>query len=209
MPRWNSTPAASTQGRSRRGHTITKKVASNASAAQVNRLRRTVWSNSHSGATNRCRSSMRSDRRDGGAVVPRVAACLRPGRQEVAERQLELQEAHGVRRPQQVGSAALAAVAARVHRPQQRARRQHHRDADLAQQEVARVEDGGVGPLQHDHAEHRDEGAEAGPEPDHRGQGRHEQQQAHDQPDVVAGEAREQVPRARRPSTARTSARPW
>ena len=194
MPRWSSTPAPSTHNRSRRGHTRNTKVASKASADHVKRLRSTACSNSHSGATKRWRSSMRIDRRDGGAVVPGAATGLRPRRQQVSDGQLAA--AAGAWRTGRGGGWAVAPSDGRggIHRPPNAARRQQHGDADLPEEQVTRVEDHGVGALEAHEAEHGDGAAQPGLEPHHREQGRHDERQAHGHRGVVPADPGERVP---------------
>ena len=169
MPRWRSTPAPNTHRRRRRGHTSTMKVASKARVDQVSRFSSDAPARSNqSGATKRCRSSMRSDQRDGGAVLPGRPARLRPRREQVAHRELQLQQPHPERRPKERPDAAAATVDGRVDGPQQAARRQHDGDPDQPQEQVAGVEDGAVAALQHHEAQHGDGGAEPRLEPHHR-----------------------------------------
>ena len=63
----------------------TMNVASKARVDQVSRCSASACSNNQSGATKRCRSSMRSARRDRGAVLPACPARLRPRREQVAD----------------------------------------------------------------------------------------------------------------------------
>ena len=178
MLRCRSTPAPKTHRRRRRGHTSTMKVASKARVDQVSRRSASsCWSN-QSGATKRCRSSMRKRPRDGGAVLPGRPARLRPRREQVAHRELQLQQPHPERRPKERPDAAAATVDGRVDGPPQAARRQHDGDPDQPKEQVAGVEDGTVAALQHHEAQHGDGGAEPGLEPHHRAQRREEQHDA-------------------------------
>ena len=89
--------------------------------------------------------------------IPRSFA---QARQRVADGDLELQQPQRPRRARPRGGPAPPPVAPGVQREHQAARAEGDGDPDLAEQQVAGVEDRRVGALQRDHAEHGDHRAE-------------------------------------------------